>query len=96
MSGQLIGDKLVFEILRTLMIGRLLWGVRAAVHLPELCGLLSTSEARLRPVLYLLFRDGWIARDEHANTVRLTRRGAHHFMGLNAPSTVEFPVSKWQ
>lgn len=90
------GDELVFEVLRTLMTAYLLWGWRSAVQLPELCRLLSTTEARLRPVLYPLFRDGWIGRDEHADTVHLTRSGVHHFMGLQAATAVEFPLPKWQ
>lgn len=89
-------DELVFEVLRTLMTAYLFWGLRAAVQLPELCRLVSTSEARLRPILYPLFRDGWIARDEGADTVHLTRRGVNHFMGLQAQTPVEFPAPKWQ
>jgi hypothetical protein len=90
------GDELVFHVLRTLMIGYVFWGARASVKLSELCTILSTSESRLRPILYHLFRDGWIARDESADTVCLTARGARDFLSAPEDPVVEFPVPKWQ
>src|SRR5262245_41422930 len=79
-------NELTFQTLRALMTARLFWGVHAALGLPDLCSLLSTSEASLRTVLYALFRDGWIARDEGADTIGLTRRGVRHFMSIEQRS----------
>ncbi|MBI3784874.1 MAG: hypothetical protein HY270_15885 [Deltaproteobacteria bacterium] len=90
------GDELSFQVLRTLMTGYLFWGSRAGIKVSELCTIVATSEERLRPVLYHLFRDGWMARDEDADTVWLTSQGARNFLASPESAAVEFPVSKWQ
>ena len=95
-NRQRSGNELSFQVLRTLMTGYLFWGSRAGIKVSELCAILATSEERLRPVLYHLFRDGWMARDEGADTVWLTSQGARDFLTSPSSAAVEFPASKWQ
>ena len=90
------GDELGFQVLRTLMTGYLFWGSRAGIKVSELCTLVASSEDRLRPVLYHLFREGWMACDEDKDTVWLTSQGARDFLASPDATAVEFPASKWQ
>ncbi len=68
------------SLLRTLLLGRLLWGERARLSLPELSQSLGVPEAELRRALYLLYRVRWVWFDARELVVGLTAEGEEYFM----------------
>ncbi len=69
-------SQIVSALLRALMTGYQLWGVRSRLPLADLPAFLRTTDARLYAIVGYLATEGLISLDGETGTVRLTENGA--------------------
>ena len=94
------GSETVFNVLKVLMAGYVLWGTSSGIEMPHLAQAVGVSDRALALALDYLIDDGLAEVDGGRRLVRLTSRGARRLLvsGARHPHggcAVEFRAAAW-